>query len=53
MDFSQINIFHVICTVVVANLAACPVNALNLDDLAILDPAAEWDYLGSVAWFMQ
>jgi hypothetical protein len=43
MDPGQINIAHVIRRVIVADLAAGPVDAFNLDGLAILDGAVGGD----------
>ena len=37
----KINVLHVVGTVVVLDLAAGPVDTLDLDDLAILDTAGE------------
>lgn len=48
MDLGQIDIFHIIRTVVVANLTSCPIDTLNFDNLAILDLAAKWNYSGSM-----
>lgn len=42
MDSGQVDVFHVVGAVVITNLAASPVDALNLDNLAILDRAAGW-----------
>ena len=44
VDLSQINILDIVGTVVVPNLAACPVEAFDLDDFAVLDGAAEGNY---------
>lgn len=44
VDLSQINILDIVGTVVVPNLAACPVKAFDLDNFTILDGAAEGNY---------
>jgi hypothetical protein len=41
MDSCEINILHIICRVIVANLATGPVHTLDLDDLSVLDGAIE------------
>ena len=41
MDLGQVDVLHVICAVVVANLSSCPVHALYLDDLSIVDLGGE------------
>lgn len=43
MDAGEIDILHVVGAVVVADLAAGPVDAFDLDDFAILDGAGEGD----------
>ncbi len=43
VDFGQVDVLHVICTVIVANLSSCPINAFNLNDFSILDFGSEWD----------
>ena len=43
VDLGQVDVLHVICTVVVANLSSCPINALNLNDFSILDFGSERD----------
>ena len=51
MDLSQIDVLHVIGAVVVFDLATSPVDALDLDDLAILDGSAEGDCVSeSIRW---
>jgi hypothetical protein len=41
VDLGQVDIQHIICTVVISNLAASPVQALDLHNLAILDGSTE------------
>lgn len=41
VDFGQVDVFHVICTVVVADLSSCPIYTLDLDDFAALDLCGE------------
>ena len=43
VDLGEIDIFHVVCTIVVADLSSRPIDAFNLDNLAILDLAAKRD----------
>ena len=43
VDPREINISDVVCAVVVADLPAGPVDTLDLDDLVVLDGAAEGD----------
>ncbi len=43
VDPRKINVSNVVGAVVVANLPAGPVDALDLDDLVVLDGAAEGD----------
>ena len=43
VDLGQVDILHVICTVVVANLSSSPINAFNFNDFSILDFGSEWD----------
>lgn len=45
VDPSQIDGSHVVYAVVVADLTTSPVQALDLDDFAILDLAGKGDYL--------
>lgn len=44
MDFSEIDVQHVVGRVVVADLAACPVKAFDFDGFVVVDFAAEGDY---------
>lgn len=37
MDLGQVDVLHVICAVVVANLATSPIHALNFYNLSIFD----------------
>jgi len=41
MDFGEVDIPNIVCGVVVADLAAGPVNAFDLDCFAVLDGAGE------------
>lgn len=41
MNLGQINIFHIIRTIIVADLPSCPVDTFNLDNLAIFDRATK------------
>lgn len=43
MDLGKVHVQHVVSTVIIANLAASPVNTLDLDRLAILDRVGERD----------
>lgn len=43
VDPGQVDILHVIGAVVVLDLAACPIEAFNLDHFVILDRSAEGD----------
>lgn len=43
MDTRKVDVANIVCRIVVANLSASPVNAFDLDGLAVLDGAAEWD----------
>ena len=43
VNLGQIDVLHVICTVIVANLTSCPINAFNLNDFSILDFGGERD----------
>ena len=43
VNLGQIDVLHVICTVIVANLTSCPINAFNLNDFSILDFGSERD----------
>ena len=43
VDLGQVDILHVICTIIVANLSSCPINAFNLNNFSILDFGREWD----------
>ena len=44
VDLGQVDILHVICTVVVLDLSARPIQAFDLDGLSVLDCAAERDW---------
>lgn len=49
MDLSQINVLHIIGAVVVLDLAACPVDALDFNDLTVLDGSTEGHWImGSI-----
>ena len=41
VDSCEVNILHIICRVIVANLATGPVHTLDFNDLSILDGAIE------------
>ena len=41
VDSCEVNILHIICRVIVANLATSPVHTLDFNDLSILDGAIE------------
>ena len=43
VNTTEIDIFHIICTVIVLDLPAGPVEALDLDSLAISDRGRRWD----------
>lgn len=43
MNPCKIGVLHIIGAVVILDLAASPVNALNFDNLSILDRTTEWD----------
>lgn len=43
MHATQINILHVVGTVIVLDLTTGPIKALNLDRLAILDGSGRWN----------
>ena len=43
VNLGQIDVLHVICTIIVANLSSCPINAFNLNNFSILDFGSEWD----------
>ena len=43
VNLGQVDVLHVICTVIVANLSSCPINTFNLNDFSILDFGSEWD----------
>lgn len=43
MDLCQLNISDVVGTVIIADLPSRPINALDIDNLAILDLVAERD----------
>ena len=43
MDLCEIHVLHVVGAIVVANLTSCPIDALDLDGLAIFYGATEWD----------
>ena len=45
MDLGQIDVLHVIGTVIVLDLPTCPVDAFDLDDLAIFYGSIEGDYI--------
>lgn len=44
MDLGEIDVQHVVGGVVVADLAACPVEAFDFDGFVVVDFAAEGDY---------
>ena len=44
MNFSQVDVSHIICTVIISNLAASPVYTFDLDSLSIFDGIGEGDY---------
>ena len=44
VDLGQVDVTHVICAVVVADLSSSPVHTLNLDHLSVLDRAMHRDY---------
>ena len=46
VDLSQVDVLDIVGAVVVANLAACPIEAFDLDDFAVLDGAAEGNWVG-------
>lgn len=48
MYAGQVNIAHVVCRVIVLDLPACPVDAFDLYDFAVLDRCAGWDWVGGV-----
>ena len=37
MNLSKVYVLHIVCTIIILNLPARPVNTLYLDDLAILN----------------
>lgn len=41
MDLGQVDVPHVVCRIVVADLPARPVDALDLDGLTVRDGAGE------------
>ena len=41
VDFCQVDVLHIIGTIIVLDLAARPIEALNLDNFTILDGSAE------------
>lgn len=43
MDLGEVDLGHVFRRVIVANLSSSPIDALDLDGLAILDLAKAWD----------
>ena len=43
VDLGQVDVLHVICTIIVADLTSCPINAFNLNDFSILDFGSERD----------
>ena len=44
VDFGQVDVTHIICAVIVADLSSSPVYTLNLDHLSVLDRAVSRDY---------
>jgi len=44
MDPCQVDVLHVVGTIIVANLSTSPIDALNLDNFSLLDRACGWDY---------
>lgn len=42
VDFGQVDVLHVICAVVVPNLATSPIHAFNLYDFSIFDLLRKW-----------
>lgn len=44
VDLRQVDILHIVRAIVVLDLAACPVEALDLDHFVILDRSVEGDY---------
>ena len=43
MDLGEIDVLHVVCGVIVANLSSSPIDTLDLHNLAIFDLAGERD----------
>lgn len=43
VDLGQVDVLHVVCAVVVADLSTGPVKTFDLDRLAVFDGACEWD----------
>ena len=43
MDLGEIDVLHIVGTVVVPNLSSGPVYAFNLDNLPVLDLFREWN----------
>lgn len=43
MDLGEIHVLHIVRTIIVTNLPASPVDALDLDDLSVFDGAIERD----------
>jgi hypothetical protein len=44
VDLGQVDVLHVICTVVVLDLSARPIQAFDLDGLSVLNCTAERDW---------
>ena len=47
MNLCQVYVFDIVRTVIVLDLSTSPVQTLDLDDLSVLDGAAEWDFYES------
>ena len=45
MDLGQVNVQDVLGTIIVFDLAACPVETFNLDRFSVFDGSAERDWL--------
>lgn len=52
VDSGEVDVADVVCRVVVTNLSACPVEAFDLYDFAVLDGAGEGDCMW-VRWWDQ
>lgn len=50
VDLGQVNVLHVVCAVVVADLPTGPVKTFDLDRLAVLNGAGEWDCWSQYRW---